>query len=87
MNNISVSELLNLIDSCYFAGTKEIRMIGCIGENRALEIKRMIKNKIMKEGNQYILPKNKVPMCEVMNFFGIDIDYLKKIKERENTNG
>ena len=78
MDNVTVAELQELI-KFYFAGTKEIRKIGCVGENRALEIKRLIREKIIKECKKYIMPQNMVPMCEVLDFFGIDIDYLEKI--------
>jgi hypothetical protein len=89
MDNVTVAELKEMLQY-YFAGTKEIRKIGCIGENRALEIKRLIKEKIFKEGKKYIMPQNMVPMCEVFEYFGIDIDYLYKvteITERKIVNG
>ena len=53
MDNVTIAELKEMLQY-YFAGTKEIRKIGCIGENRALEIKRLIKEKIFKEGKKYI---------------------------------
>ena len=41
----------------------------------ALTIKSKIKNDLEKEG--YYVPKNAVPMQEVVKYLNIDIDYLE----------
>ena len=46
-----------------------------IGRNSALTIKNKIKTDLEKEG--YYVPKNAVPMQEVVKYLNIDIDYLE----------
>ncbi len=76
MKIISAREMLNIINKPW-AGTNEIMQIGCIGKNKALEIKKEIKQNLEQEG--YYLPKNLVPMESVTKYFKIDINYLNRI--------
>ena len=46
-----------------------------IGRNSALTIKSKIKNDLESKG--YYVPKNAVPMQEVVKYLNIDIDYLE----------
>lgn len=75
-NSITSTQLLELAQH-QLAGTKEVMAIGCVGQNRGLEIKRTIKEKLEKEG--YFLPKNLVPMSAVIEYFKMDLDYLIKL--------
>ena len=52
-------------------------LLGC-GRNKALDIKRDIKNKLVSEG--YYIPGNNLPMQAVVDALKIDIDRLEKIK-------
>jgi len=73
---LTTTELLRILDN-QWASTKDIMAIGCIGNNQALQLKRQIKFKAEQEG--YFVPKNLVPMEQVVNYFKINISYLKKI--------
>lgn len=81
MSNLKAEEVLDMI--CYqYAGTKEIMKIGSLGEVRALKIKKEITTRLKQDG--YTLPRNKVPMEEVVKYFKINIDYLKKVAMERN---
>ena len=82
-NDLTANELLHLI-SRQWATTKQIMRIGNIGEGKALRIKNRIKNEIDEPET---LPRDKVPMEEVVKFFNINIDYLKKVAIGEEKNG
>ncbi len=79
MNSLSANEILDVICT-QWAGTKEIMKLGHIGENRALKIKKEIQNKLLSEG--YALPRYHVPMESVVEYFKINVEYLKKVSEK-----
>jgi len=82
MNNVmTANELLNAINK-QWATTKDIMLVGNIGENKALKIKKVINENLIKQG--YVLPRNKVPMESVINYFKLNIDFLKKISNERN---
>ncbi len=65
-----------------WADTNAICTIGNIGKNKAIEIRNEIEKKIKAEG--YRLPRQKiVPMRYVIDYFKIDINYLKKLAKLE----
>lgn len=77
---MNAKELLDLLNK-QWATTNDIMQIGSIGYHRALEIRKAIAKEI--EDDNFKLPKAKVPMEHVVNYFKINIAYLKKIsKER-----
>ena len=82
-NDLTANELLKLI-SRQWATTKQIMRIGNIGEGKALRIKNRIKKEIDEPET---LPRDKVPMVEVVKFFNINIEYLKKVAIGEDENG
>lgn len=80
MNNITAHEILDMANY-QWAGTKEIMKLGNMGEARALKIKREITSQLLSDG--YVLPRNKIPMENVINYLKINIDYLKKIERKQ----
>lgn len=64
-----------------WATAEDIRIIGCVGKNTASKIKTEIKEQIEQEGKR--LPYNLVPMKKVIEYFNIDINYLKKLAKLE----
>lgn len=76
MNEMTAEETLKIINK-QWATTKDIMKIACIGEARALKIKKSIQEKLYDD--EYVLPRNKIPMEEVIKYFKINIDFLKKI--------
>lgn len=73
---LSSEELLEVLNT-QWASKNEVKLIGCVGESKALEIMREIRSKVQNEG--YYLPKNLVPMEKVIEYFKININYLKKM--------
>jgi hypothetical protein len=83
MNSISASEILKIL-AHQWAGTEDIKRIGSIGNNKALKIKREIVQRLKDTGDEYALPRNKVPMEEVMKYFKLNVEYLTKLAKKGN---
>ena len=85
MNKVSqtlnASELLELLKQ-QWATTKDIKMIGRVGNNRSQLIKKEIVADLDSKG--YKLPYGLVPMESVIDYFNININYLKKITGVKN---
>lgn len=80
MAKLGAEELLSII-KFQWADTKDIMKIGSVGEVRARKIKSEISQRIDAGGD--VLPKNLVPMDEVIAYFKININYLKKVVGEE----
>ncbi len=77
----SASEQLKAMTN-QWADTSTIKTIGNVGTNKAREIRRNIEQQVMDDG--YRLPHQKmVPMRYVIDYFNIDINYLKKLAKLE----
>ena len=80
----SASEQLEAMAS-QWADNKTIMIIGGVGLNKAVDIRKEIEQKIKEDG--YNLPRNAiVPMKYVIDYFKIDINYLKKLASLERGN-
>lgn len=81
--NLSASRMLNVMAK-QWATNDDICKIGNVGSNKAIEIRRAIENEIKKNG--YNLPRQSiVPMKNVIEYFQIDINYLKKLASLERS--
>lgn len=77
----SASEQLQAMTS-QWADNRAIMVIGGVGINKALDIRKEIEEQIKNEG--YRLPRQAVvPMKYVVDYFNIDINYLKKLASLE----
>ena len=77
----SASEQLQAMTS-QWANNRSIMIIGGVGLNKATDIRKEIENQIKEDG--YRLPRNAVvPMKYVIDYFNIDIGYLKKLARLE----
>ena len=77
----TASEQLNAMAS-QWADNKTICIIGGIGMSKAIEIKKAIIEQIENDG--YRVPRQSVvPMRYVIDYFGIDINYLKRLAKLE----
>ena len=77
----SASEQLQAMTS-QWANNKSIMIIGGVGLNNATGIRKEIENQIRED--RYRLPRNAVvPMKYVIDYFNIDIGYLKKLARLE----
>lgn len=73
---LSANETLELLNK-QWCSLKDIALIGSVGLNKAGDIKREIQDMIIKKGKR--CPPNFVPTELVVDYFGININYLKKI--------
>ncbi len=81
--NLTATETLNTMSKLW-ATNEDICKIGNIGNNKAIEVRRKIEEQIKKDG--YNLPRQAiVPMKYVIEYFKIDINYLKKLASLERS--
>lgn len=73
---MNAEDILILITKQWCNITDLMKLLGC-GRNKALEIKKQIKEKLLKEG--YFIPGNDLPMQAVVDVLKIDIDRLERI--------
>ncbi len=79
-NILSANELLEKLNR-QWATTKDIKEVGNIGLNKANEIRKDIQLMIERKGKR--CPPYLVPMEYVVEYFGININYLKKISQKK----
>ena len=73
---MNAEELLKLVSKQWCNLSDLMKILGC-GRNKALEVKKQIKNKLINDG--YIIPSNDLPMQAVFDILKIDINRLEKI--------
>lgn len=73
---MNAEETMKIITKQWCNLTGLMKLLGC-GRNKALDIKKQIKNKLVNEG--YYIPGNDLPMQAVVDVLKIDIDRLEKI--------
>lgn len=74
---LSADELLELIISKQWANIEDIILISGKGRTRAKSDKKEIEEELKKK--KYKIPRGFVPMETVVDFYKINISYLKKI--------
>ena len=73
---MSAEETMKIITKQWCNLTDLMKLLGC-GRNKALEVKKQIKDKLINEG--YFIPGTDLPMQAVVDVLKIDIDRLEKI--------
>ena len=73
---MSAEETVKIITKQWCNLTDLMKLLGC-GRNKALDVKKQIKNKLINEG--YFIPGNDLPIQAVVDVLKIDIDRLEKI--------
>ena len=73
---MSAEETMKIITKQWCNLTDLMKLLGC-GRNKALDVKKQIKNKLINEG--YFIPGNDLPMQAVVDVLKIDIDRLERI--------
>ena len=76
-NTLSANELLELISSKHWANTTDLMKISGKGRNSSDKDKHEIAAQLEKQG--YRLPRGLVPMDVVVDYYKINITYLKKV--------
>lgn len=77
---LDINQTLDLVNK-QWATTNDIMQLGFVCYSNARKVSNVIKNNLVEKG--YSLPRGLVPMKEVVKFFNIDINYLKKIKNND----
>ena len=72
----TAQEVLEIINT-QWANKNTIMKIACVGETKAWKIFHEIRDEVLNSG--YKLPPNLVPMEKVVDYFNININYLKKV--------
>ena len=78
---MSAEETMKIITKQWCNLTDLMKLLGC-GRNKALDVKKQIKNKLINEG--YFIPGNDLPMQAVVDVLKIDIDRLERIIKLNN---
>lgn len=73
---MNAQETLKIITKQWCNLSDLMKPLGC-GRNKALEVKKIIKDELIKEG--YYIPCNNLPMQAVVDVLKIDINRLEKI--------
>lgn len=73
---MSAEETMKIITKQWCNLADLMKLLHC-GRNKALDIKKQIKDKLINEG--YFIPGNDLPMQAVIDVLKIDIDGLEKI--------
>ena len=73
---MNAQETLKIITKQWCNLSDLMKLLGC-GRNKALEVKIIIKDELIKEG--YYIPGNNLPMQAVVDVLKIDINRLEKI--------
>jgi len=73
--SLSAKEMTEIMDKMW-ASTEDIKRLGCIGKNKALEIKKEIKQ-MMRDDN-LVYPRNLVSMEYVIKYFKIDEKQVRR---------
>ena len=71
---MTADETLKLIAK-QWCNLTDVMKLANIGRNSALNVKSKIKSDLESKG--FYVPKNAVPMQEVVKYLNIDIDYLE----------
>lgn len=79
MTKITANEMLELV-SQQWATVHDIMQIGNCGINKAQRVKKEIKEKIKIEQDKD-LPYGVVPMEKVVDYYNININYLRKVSK------
>ena len=77
----TASETLEILKKSWLNNDDIMRIAGC-GQNRALTIRKQIKNDLESQG--IYCAYGLVPSAELVKFLKINVDYLKKMSKVNN---
>lgn len=78
---LTAKEMLDRINT-QWATKRDVMDIGYIGDTKANSIIKGIRKALEVDG--YKLPAHRIPMPNVIEYFNIDIKYLKKVAKADN---
>ena len=79
---LTAKQILEIAAS-QWASAKDIMQLGSVGRNKAYAIRSEIALSCYND-NSRLRNRGLVPMMEVLKYFNIDINYLKKVHANEN---
>ena len=77
IKKVSAKEMLELITGTQYMGTSDICLLGSCGRAKAQSIIKQIKTVLNEKG--VYTPTRFVPTEYVINYFNIDVEYLKRL--------
>lgn len=75
-NKLSADQMLKVASS-QWASDNDIMLLGCLGRNKAYAIRNEIITSLYNDNK--LRNRGLVPMAEVLNYFNIDLSYLREI--------
>ena len=78
-SEITTNEIIEL-STKQWADIKDIKMLACVGDNKAYKIKNEIIKDLKNKG--YTLPKNLIPMDVLLKHLKINLNYHMKLKKQ-----
>lgn len=76
IRSLNASEVVEILNKLW-ASTEDIQKLGCVGYNRALKIKRKIRDRMVDEN--MVFPRYMVSMEYVVEYFNIDEKKMRKL--------
>lgn len=74
--SLTAKEVHEIIEKMW-ANTDDIKRLGCVGNNKALKIKKELRNYMVDHG--YVVPRNLVDMQLVIEYFNIDVSRIERL--------
>ena len=88
MNNKEIITYSDLYERCskVWLTTKDIMIIGNCGRDSAIKVRKEIEQQVIDMGKKVIVAKTKVvPTQLVLDYYGLDIDYISKMANLNKT--
>lgn len=79
MERLTAHQTLEILDHQWLSA-KDIKKVACVGIGTARLVLKDIAKQINKEDK--LLPKNLVPTEKVIEYFGINVNYLRKLENK-----
>ena len=77
VESLSAKETLDII-SKQWASVNDIKQLASVGNSKALKIKKDIQKSLSENG---FTLTSKIPMDRLVEYLGINVEYLRKISE------
>lgn len=79
IQSLSATDIVEILNKLW-ASTADIQKIGCVGYNKALKIKKEIRNQMVDDG--MVFPRYMVSMEYVIKYFNLNEKKLRKMADQ-----
>lgn len=79
IQSLSATDIVEILNKLW-ASTTDIQKIGCVGYNKALKIKKEIRNQMVDDG--MVFPRYMVSMDYVIKYFNLNEKKLRKMADQ-----